>query len=208
MYIGGAKLLVGLASPTARPLLAIFCVSDSVCPDRPAARDFFRLFWVGTPRPTDPLLPPKGGSGALFEPFEPFFLTSTDRPTARSAARFFGVGDSVRPTHLGQTGRKRLKRLKKSSRPALWGQKRVGRKESSDSKRPVFPPPRFARRVGRSGQTELETRKIVREGRSVRDAESTFNFASPEDNGYSGYDCAKTHSDSSEQFSTIIFYLF
>ena len=42
-----------------------------------------------------------------------------------------------------------------------------------------FFPPRFAWRVGRSGQTESEMRKIVREGRSVRDAEPTLLFASP-----------------------------
>ena len=47
-------------------------------------------------------------------------------------------------------------------------------------KKAIFFPPRFARRVCRSGQTGSETRIIVREGRSVRDAEPTFNFASPQ----------------------------
>ena len=42
-----------------------------------------------------------------------------------------------------------------------------------------FHPPRFARRVDRSEQTESEAHKIVREGRSVWDAERTLNVAPP-----------------------------
>ena len=86
------------------------------------------------------------------------------------------VGRSFRPQKIAPRGarqvdrsgskslenvRKRLKRLKTSSRQTPWGQKTVGRigRGGSDPKKPIFPPPRFARRVGRSGQTESETQK-------------------------------------------------
>ena len=49
----------------------------------------------------------------------------------------------------------------------------------SDRKRPIFFLPRFARRIGRLGQTESETRKTVREGRSVRDAEIPLSTSHP-----------------------------
>ena len=75
-------------------------------PPREAWREKKWPFWGGSPRPTDPLLPQRAGRElflSLLSRFLPFsaILTPTDRPAARNAARFFWVGNSVRPTHFG-----------------------------------------------------------------------------------------------------------
>ena len=107
------------------------------------------------------------------------------RPTPGSG-RGGSVGRSFRPQKLAprcarqvgrsgskslENGRKRLKRLKKSSRPAPRGQKtKEGR--SDGGFRPKKTHVSFSRRaslarwVGRSGQTESETQNIAREGRT------------------------------------------
>ena len=60
-------------------------------------------FWVGTPRPTDPLCPKKRGSVALFGPFSAVSSrdVDTDRQTRRAQAsaprEFERVGKSDRP---------------------------------------------------------------------------------------------------------------
>ena len=87
---------------------------------------------------------------------------------------------SVRP---GSVCRPALGRVDRSERPEAAlrpGPARAG--QSVGAFRPLFAILFAALRAAgdRSGQTGPEKRNIVREGRSVRDADPTFNFAFPE----------------------------